>query len=86
MRLTGRTLSIATVVLAVAVFAAVQDRVTAAGARRYAAVARDAIAGGRQPPPIEEIMAPAIRSSMRWGGASALAILLVGLAASRRLI
>jgi ABC-type spermidine/putrescine transport system permease subunit I len=62
-----------------ATFAIVQDRVTAAGARRYAATARQAIADGNKSVTIEEVMAPAVRSSVRWGVASAGLVLLVGL-------
>lgn len=68
-----------TCVLAVATFAVVQDRVTAAGARKYAAISRNAVARGTEGVTIESVMAPAIRSSVRWGAASAGGVLLVGL-------
>jgi len=78
-----RTIVITTCVLAVATFSVVQDRVTAAGARRYAAIARQAVASGNRPPSIEEVMTPAIRASVGWGSAGAVAVLVVGLAVSR---
>ena len=54
----GKALAISAVV-AVATFAVVQDRVTAAGARQYVALQRVAMAEGRQGPSIETVMAPA---------------------------
>jgi hypothetical protein len=54
------------------VFCAVQDRVTAEGARRYAALQREALAGRGRPVTIDEIMKPAIEKSVQqgllWGG------------------
>jgi hypothetical protein len=52
---------------AVVVFCVVQDRVTAAGARRYVALQRDALASGTPGPVLDEVMAPAIRRSVRLG-------------------
>ena len=53
-------------------FAVVQDRVTAAGARRYVALQRDALAGRGPSVTIDQIMRPAIRRSVQqgllWGG------------------
>jgi hypothetical protein len=69
-------------VAALAVFLVVQDRVTAAGARRYVALQRSAIAGRTPPVTIDEIMRPAVDRSVRqgvlWGGV----VLLVGLGAA----
>ncbi len=68
-----------TCALAIMVFAVVQDRVTAAGARRYAATSRQALESGRQSVAVGDVMGPAIRSSVRWGAASAGLVLVVGL-------
>ncbi len=63
---------IATALAALVVFAVVQDRVTAAGARRYVALQRAALAGRGPAVTVDEIMRPAIRQSVRegllWGG------------------
>jgi hypothetical protein len=73
MALRPRVILIVTAVAAVVVFAVVQDRVTAAGARRYVAIQRDALAGRAQPVTVDEIMRPAIQRSVHqgllWGGA-----------------
>jgi len=67
-----RTILIASVIAALVVFAAVQDRITAAGARRYVALQRAALAGRAHAVTVEEIMRPAIARSVRlgllWGG------------------
>ena len=67
-----RAIFIVTVVLALVVFAVVQDRITAAGARRYVAIQRAAIAGRAQPVTVDEVMKPAIARSVQqgliWGG------------------
>jgi len=67
-----RAILIATACAALAVFAAVQDRVTAAGARQYVALQRAALAGHGQIVTVDEIMRPAIRRSVEqgllWGG------------------
>lgn len=72
-----RAILIVTAIVALAVFAFVQDRVTAAGARRYVAIQRAAIAGRGQPVTVDEIMKPAIARSVHeglaWGGAVLLA-------------
>jgi len=73
---------------ALAVFAIVQDRITAAGARRYATLQRAALDGRGPAVTIDEIMKPAIERSVQqglyWGGG----VLVVGLglagAAARR--
>jgi hypothetical protein len=68
-----RGVLIATALAAVVVFAVVQDRVTAAGARRYVALQRAALAGRGPAVTVDEIMRPAIAQSVRegllWGGA-----------------
>jgi hypothetical protein len=68
-----RGVLIATALAAIVVFAAVQDRVTAAGARRYVALQRAALAGRGPAVTVDEIMRPAIAQSVReglwWGGA-----------------
>jgi hypothetical protein len=57
---------------AVVVFAVVQDRVTAAAARRYVAEQRAALATGSAPLLIDDVMRPAIVESVReasiWSG------------------
>jgi hypothetical protein len=73
-----------TFALAVVTFAVVQDRVTAAGARQYAATAREAVARGSEGVTIESVMAPAIRRSVQWGAASAGLVLLVGVGVAAR--
>jgi hypothetical protein len=47
MALRPRAILIATTLAALVVFAVVQDRITASGARRYVAIQRDALAGAR---------------------------------------
>jgi hypothetical protein len=63
---------IATALVAVVVFAVIQDRVTAAGARRYVALQRAALAGRGSSVTVDEIMGPAIAESVHegllWGG------------------
>ena len=67
-----RRILLATVIVAVLVFAVVQDRVTAAGARRYVALQRAALAGRAPTVTVDEIMRPAVAQSVRqgllWGG------------------
>lgn len=69
-----------TVAAALVVFAVVQDRGTAEGARRYVELQREA--AGASAAAIEEVMRPAIERSVRqgalWGGV----VLVVGLACS----
>ena len=68
-----RAILVATAIAALAVFAVVQDRVTAAGARRYVALQREALAGHGHTVTVDEIMRPAIDRSVQqglmWGGA-----------------
>lgn len=77
-----RWIVLGSVVAALAVFLVVQDRVTAAGARRYVALQRSALAGRTPPVTIDEVMQPAVDRSVRqgalWGGV----VLLVGLGAA----
>jgi len=67
-----RGILIATVLVALVVFAVIQDRVTAAGARRYVALQRAALAGRGPAVTVDEIMRPAVAQSVRegllWGG------------------
>jgi len=67
-------------VAAVATFVIVQDRVTAAGARRYVALQRSAIAGRTSRVTIDEVMRPAVDRSVRQGVLWAGVVLLAGLA------
>ena len=67
--------------LAIAVFCVVQDRVTAAGARRYVALQRDALAGHGRPVTVDEVMQPAIDRSVRLGLMSSGAVAGLGVAA-----
>jgi hypothetical protein len=72
MTLRPRAILVVTALAAFAVFCVVQDRVTAAGARRYAALQRDALAGRGHAVTIDEIMRPAVEQSIHegilWGG------------------
>jgi hypothetical protein len=67
-----RLIIAATIVSALVVFCVVQDRVTAAGVRRYVSLQREALAGRGPVVTIEAVMTPAVRSSLRqallWGG------------------
>lgn len=67
-----RGILIATALVAVVVFAIIQDRVTAAGARRYVALQRAALAGRGSAVTVDEIMRPAVAQSVHegllWGG------------------
>ena len=67
--LTGRVrvVLVATALLASATFCVVQDRVTAAGARRYVRLQRTAMADGGPLVTIDEVMRPAIDRSVRQG-------------------
>ena len=64
-----------TFVAAVVVFAAVQDRVTASGARQYQILQEAAHAGSGPPVSIDQVMVPVVASSVRrglaWSGAVA---------------
>lgn len=52
---------------AIVVFCVVQDRVTAAGARRYVELQRAAATGAGSAPTIDEVMRPAVRDSVQQG-------------------
>jgi len=67
MALRPRAILAFTALAALVVFAVVQDRVTAAGARRYVAIQRDALAGRAQPVTVDEIMRPAVERSLQQG-------------------
>ena len=67
---------------ALVAFCIVQDRVTAAGARRYVSLQRAAIAGRGPAVTIDEVMGPAVRASVRDGLASAAGALAIGCAAA----
>ena len=62
-----RMILLITVAAAIVTFAIVQDRVTAAGARRYVALQREATAGHRPPVTIDEVVNPAVRRSVHQG-------------------
>jgi hypothetical protein len=83
-----RLIVLVSAIAALAVFLVVQDRVTAAGARRYVALQRAAIAGRTPPVTIDEVMRPAVDRSVRqgvlWGSVVLLAGFGVAGAASRR--
>jgi hypothetical protein len=79
-----RRILIATVLLALAVFCIIQDRVTAAGARRYVALQRDAMAGRGRPVTIEEVLQPAISRSVTYGLLGSATVLVVGAIAAWR--
>ena len=66
-RVRPRSVMLITIAMAVVVFLIVQDRVTAAGARRYVAQQRDARATSRVAPTIDQVMAPAIHRSVQQG-------------------
>ena len=68
-----------TLVSAVTVFAVIQDRVTAAGARRYVALQRARIAAGEPPVGVDDVMRPAIQRSLRQAGLWSGAVLVAGL-------
>lgn len=63
-RLTAARVVVFTLAAALVVFCVVQDRVTAAGARRY--VTLHQVAGGSAVT-IDEVMRPAVRQSVREG-------------------
>jgi hypothetical protein len=67
-----------TLAAALAAFCIVQDRVTAAGARRYVALQKDALAGRGPMVTIDEIMRPAIDRSVRDGLLVASGVIAVG--------
>ena len=72
----------ATFVAAVLVFAYVQDRVTASGARRYVSLQIQAMSGQSAPVTIDEIMRPAVAGSVRQGLLWAGGVLVLGCGAT----
>jgi hypothetical protein len=77
-----RRLVVLTFVVALVVFCVVQDRVTAAGASRYAVTALASLDRHEAVLPIETVMGPAIDRSVRLGLASAAVVLAAGLGAA----
>ncbi len=75
-----RTVLLIAVAAAMVTFAVVQDRVTAAGARRYVALQREAAAGQREPVTIDEVVKPAVRHSVHQGLVWSGAVLAAGVA------
>lgn len=70
---------IITLVAAVATFCVVQDRITAAGARRYVQIERDAAAAhGAATVTVDDVMTPAIHAGVRDGLLSAAAVVVAG--------
>ena len=67
---------------AVVVFCVVQDRATAAGARRYAALQLEALASGSRLVTVDEVMKPAVIQSVRQGALWACAVCIAGLGAA----
>jgi hypothetical protein len=78
----ARAILVVTAVVAFVTFCVVQDRVTAAGARRYVRLQREALANGGPQVTIDEIMRPAIDRSVRQGLAWAGMVAGVGVAAA----
>ena len=70
---------------ALVVFCVVQDRVTAAGARQYVAIQREAFAGRAEPVTIDAVVRPAVERSVALASLSSGAVLAVGLAAAAAL-
>jgi hypothetical protein len=83
-----RRVAVFAFVAAIVTFCIVQDRVTAAGARRYVALQRAAIAGTGPAATIDEVMSPAVRRSVRaglaWAGGVGAAGLTAAAAVARR--
>jgi hypothetical protein len=67
-----------TFLAALAVFAIVQDRITAGGAKQYVALQREALAGRGKRVTIEEVMQPAIDRSVRGGLLAAGGVAVIG--------
>jgi hypothetical protein len=68
---------------ALVIFAVVQDRVTASGARQYVALRHAESAGGSGSVTIDEVMSPAVERSVRQGLAWSGGVVAAGLLASR---
>jgi hypothetical protein len=82
MTLAPRTVVRVTLALALLVFCGVQDRVTAAGARRYVSLQRDALSSGGPRVTFASVMRPAIRDSVQRGLLWAAMTAVVGLGAA----
>lgn len=86
MGVTPRALVVMTFAAALVVFAVVQDRLTASGAREYVRLHLEPGAKRAAPPTVDQIMGPAVDRSVRqgtlWGGGVLAAGL--GLAEARR--
>jgi hypothetical protein len=74
-----RTILLLTLAAALVVFAIVQDRVTAAGARDYVTQQRAALDGRAAPVTIDGVMRPAVRRSVRLGASWAAVVMAIGL-------
>lgn len=74
-----RWIVLVSVVAALAVFAAVQDRVSAEGVRRYVTLQRSAITGQTPQVTIDQVMRPAVQRSVRQGALWAIVVLAAGL-------
>ena len=77
-----RTIVLTAIAAAVAVFLVVQDRVTAAGARRYVALQREAIARRAAGVTIDGVTVPAVERSIQQGLMSGGVVLVAGLVAA----
>ena len=77
-----RVIVLLTVAAAAIVFAYVQDRVTASGARDYVTRQRDAIERGGSDVTIDQVMEPAVDRSVRQGLTWGTMVLVAGLAAA----
>jgi ABC-type Fe3+ transport system permease subunit len=75
-----RRLVVFSFVAAMVVFCVVQDRVTAAGAQQYALQALAALEQHQPVAPIDSVMRPAVRRSVKLGLLSANIVLTVGIA------
>lgn len=76
----GFRLGLATVLAAVVVFCAVQDREMGEGAGRYVTAQRAALAGRGPAVSVDAVMAPAVRQSVRRGAMWGAIVGVVGLA------
>ena len=84
--MTPRAIVALTAVMALLTFAVVQDRVTAAGARRYVALQREAVARGGSPVSMDEVLRPAVQRSVIQGLLWSGGVLAGGLAIAARAI
>jgi hypothetical protein len=86
--MTPRAIVVLTAVVAIVTFAVVQDRITAAGARRYVALQREAVRREVPPPSIDEVVRPAVRRSvvqgLLWSGVVILGGVVMAARAARR--